>query len=165
MANKSIQQLPNAAAVSTDELEKQVTAGGASQKMTVAQLLTFIQNNATAFTQALVAFSSSVSFAGGSDNIAADGSFIFRPGGVLARTFTLDVNGNFQTMNGTFAFNSDGSINFNGGAVTSDSVGHLSAINDIEITDTTKGLILKSPNGTRFRLQVDNGGNLGTVAA
>lgn len=31
---------------------------------------------------------------------------------------------------------------------------------DIEITDTTKGLILKSPNGSRYRVTVNNAGVL-----
>ena len=31
---------------------------------------------------------------------------------------------------------------------------------DIEFTDTTKGVILKSPNGTRYRLTIDDNGNL-----
>lgn len=34
---------------------------------------------------------------------------------------------------------------------------------DIEITDATKGLILKSPNGTRYRLTVNNAGTLTTT--
>ena len=36
---------------------------------------------------------------------------------------------------------------------------------DIEITDTTKGLILKSPDGTRYRVTVANGGALSATAA
>lgn len=36
--------------------------------------------------------------------------------------------------------------------------------NDLEITDTTKGVILKSPNGTRFRLTVGDDGALTTTA-
>lgn len=32
--------------------------------------------------------------------------------------------------------------------------------NDIEITDSTKGIILKSPDGTRWRITIDNAGNL-----
>lgn len=37
--------------------------------------------------------------------------------------------------------------------------------NDIEITDSDKGLILKSPDGTRYRLSINNGGtiNVSTV--
>lgn len=31
---------------------------------------------------------------------------------------------------------------------------------DIEITDSSKGLILKSPNGTRYRVTVSNAGAL-----
>jgi hypothetical protein len=35
---------------------------------------------------------------------------------------------------------------------------------DIEITDATKGIILKSPNGTRYRITVNNDGSLTTTA-
>ena len=31
---------------------------------------------------------------------------------------------------------------------------------DIEITDTTKGVILRSPNGSRYRITVNNAGVL-----
>ena len=36
---------------------------------------------------------------------------------------------------------------------------------DIEITDSLAGLILKSPNGTRYRISVDDSGNLSTSPA
>lgn len=36
---------------------------------------------------------------------------------------------------------------------------------DVEITDTAKGVVLKSPDGTRYRIQVANGGGLSTVGA
>ena len=35
---------------------------------------------------------------------------------------------------------------------------------DVEVDDSTSGLILKSPNGTRYRIKVDNSGNLTTTA-
>lgn len=35
---------------------------------------------------------------------------------------------------------------------------------DVEITDATKGVILKSPNGSRWRLSVDNDGSLRTTS-
>lgn len=35
---------------------------------------------------------------------------------------------------------------------------------DIEITDSSKGIILKSPGGTRYRVTVDNSGNLITTS-
>lgn len=35
--------------------------------------------------------------------------------------------------------------------------------NDVEITDATKGVILKSANGTRYRITVDNDGSLITT--
>lgn len=36
---------------------------------------------------------------------------------------------------------------------------------DLEITATAKGVVIKSPDGTRYRIQVANGGALSTVAA
>jgi hypothetical protein len=42
--------------------------------------------------------------------------------------------------------------------------GSLSATGDIEITDATKGIILKAPNGTRWRTTVTNTGALSTVS-
>lgn len=35
---------------------------------------------------------------------------------------------------------------------------------DIEVDDSASGLILRSPNGTRYRIKVDNSGNLTTTA-
>jgi len=35
---------------------------------------------------------------------------------------------------------------------------------DVEITNSSNGVILKSPNGTRFQIKVDNAGNLTTTA-
>ena len=39
----------------------------------------------------------------------------------------------------------------------------LSTNQDIEITDATKGIILKSPNGTKYRVTVSNAGELTTT--
>lgn len=36
---------------------------------------------------------------------------------------------------------------------------------DVEITHTTKGIVLKSPDGTRYRVTVANGGSLVVTAA
>ena len=44
------------------------------------------------------------------------------------------------------------------GAITD--VTTLTASSDIEVTDKTKGIILASPNGSRFRLEVANDGTL-----
>lgn len=41
---------------------------------------------------------------------------------------------------------------------------NLVGTSDIEITDTTKGVILKSPDGTRYRITVANGGTLVVTA-
>ena len=51
--------------------------------------------------------------------------------------------------------------------ITGDASGNLSAVSfttagDIEITDTAKGLILRSSGGTRCRLKVADDGTLST---
>ncbi len=35
---------------------------------------------------------------------------------------------------------------------------------DLEIENSSDGIILESPNGTRFRITVDNSGNLSTTS-
>lgn len=43
-------------------------------------------------------------------------------------------------------------------------VASVSPAGDIEITDATRGVILRSPNGTRYRLKVADGGALSAIA-
>ena len=45
-----------------------------------------------------------------------------------------------------------------------DVTGTITASSDIEVSDKTKGIILKSPDGSRFRLEVANDGTLSTEA-
>ncbi len=150
MANKSIQQLPGAAVVSTDEYEKQVTAGGASQKCTAAQLLTFIQNNATAFAQNLI-LSGNLNAASGKWQILQSSGAVSFAGGQAG----IDGAGGMSV----------GALDVGASNLVIVTSGQIISVEDIEITDTIKGLILKSPNGTRYRLKVDNAGQLGTIAA
>ena len=42
--------------------------------------------------------------------------------------------------------------------------GNLTTAGDVEITDSAKGVIMKSPDGTRYRLSVANGGAISEVA-
>jgi hypothetical protein len=41
---------------------------------------------------------------------------------------------------------------------------NLTASGDIEVTDSASGIILKSPNGTRWRIIIDDSGELTTTA-
>lgn len=159
MANKTIFQLPPGVAVaSTDEVERQLTANGASQKFTVAQLLTFIQNNLTALAQT-VTVSGNLNVGTKAAIVVADGSCAFATGNAGFDAFGNVFGASLVVGVGIIELFSDGHAVFANGVVT------VSAGGDVEITDTTKGLILKSPNGTRYRLKVSDGGQLGTVAA
>lgn len=55
-----------------------------------------------------------------------------------------------------------GPVVFNGTASTFvlDIDGYAMFTGDLEFTDTVKGIILKAPNGTRFRVTIDNTGHL-----
>lgn len=49
-----------------------------------------------------------------------------------------------------------------GGYPVLDDVGRINTEKDIVINDEKQGLILKAPNGTYFRLTVNNGGSIST---
>ena len=63
---------------------------------------------------------------------------------------------------GEITLSGDGSFSFSGGGITGDTAGNLTASGDIEITDTAKGVILKSLGGTRYRIKVADDGTLST---
>jgi hypothetical protein len=70
---------------------------------------------------------------------------------------------------GTLILNSRNSEGFkfqNSGTnfVTGDSSNNVTFAGDVEVTDSTNGLILKSPDGTRYRVTVANGGTLSVSA-
>lgn len=163
MANKTIFQLPaSGALVSTDEAEKQLTGGGASQKYTLAQLLTFIQNSVTAFTQGNVAFTGGATFVVGVAVIDALGNFAAKSFVSNGGTAIINSDGSASFANGATQIGNDGSASFGTANFTIGALGVVNTVKDVEVSDTTQGFITKSPNGTRYRLKVDNAGNLGT---
>ena len=118
---------------------------------------------------------------------------INNPGGSSSATFRLQggVGGQIQFRNnsfpvGTISTGATGDMSFSTG--TGSSSGTVSRITivgssgnvgvgtnapasklevdggDIEVDDSASGLILRSPNGTRYRVKVDNSGNLTTTA-
>jgi len=106
-----------------------------SQKLTLAQLVTFLQTAMASFQTA-------------STNTTIDAA------GNISTNSAVDVG-----SGPNISLLADGSASLANGVVT------ISATGDVEITDTTKGPIIKSPDGTRYRIKVANGGALSTVAA
>jgi hypothetical protein len=101
-------------------------------------------------------------------HIGADGACSFA---LLGTPFHINAAGNFDRLSigdaGEHSLNGDGSFALASGNVSSDASGNLTAHSlitpgDIEITDTTKGVILHSPGGSRYRLKVADDGALST---
>jgi hypothetical protein len=77
-----------------------------------------------------------------------DGLYKFSPDGTFSNLGVLDFS-DIATSEKTFTYqNQTGTL-----ALTSQAV-------DYEVTDNTKGLILKSPDGTRWRIGITNAGEL-----
>lgn len=141
----------------------QLLCSGGSGSITLAQALAYVQANATAFAQANVTFSNvladAVAVAGGTTSLGNDGSAQFAGASVVvtaaglvhgpASNWVLNPDGSASLASGGFQ------INGSGGATTSE---------DVEILDTVRGVILHSPNDTRYRIQVSNIGVLSAVA-
>ena len=74
-----------------------------------------------------------------------------------------EVNLNLPSIGGTIMTEEKSALNYlslTGGNLTGD----VSTTNDIEISDLTKGVILKSPDGARWRITISNAGVLTTTA-
>jgi len=80
--------------------------------------------------------------------------FLFGTGGVSDVSLRRNSGGVVEVSNGS---NSAGNLR-------DLSLRNLTASGDIEVTDLTKGIILKSPNGNRFRITVGDDGALTTTA-
>ncbi len=83
---------------------------------------------------------------------------------VLRAQGTTSTDGNIKFItNGTDAMRIDENQNVGIGVISPASKLEVDG-GDIEIDDAASGLILRSPNGTRYRIKVDNSGNLSTTA-
>ena len=69
-----------------------------------------------------------------------------------------------QASGGEVTIKREGSTKLATSSAGIDVTGTITASSDIEVTDKTKGIILASPNGSRFRLEVANDGTLSTEA-
>jgi hypothetical protein len=101
-------------------------------------------------------------------HIGADGFCTF---GIQGVPFNINAGGNFDRLSigdsNQHSLNNDGSFSLANTLVTGDTAGNLTAASftttgEVEITDTAKGVILKSPGGTRYRLKVADDGTLST---
>jgi hypothetical protein len=91
--------------------------------------------------------------------------------GLVAPAAKLDVNGNLiirDTENETTAtFDAQGAITSDRAYTLPNASGTLALITqstDYEVTDSARGIILKSPNNTRWRITINNDGTLSRVA-
>jgi hypothetical protein len=81
----------------------------------------------------------------------------------------LHLIGNMRIDNGLIDMRGTGirQLNFqNGISFTETGVAERARIDstgDVEVTTLNKGVIVKSPNGTRWRITVDNAGNIATA--
>lgn len=144
MADVKISALPpTAAAALTDLLAKVDAVGPTTQKVTLNQIITLLQTLSLTWVP-------NQQFGNGLS--------------------TLNANGSAQFATGNVAINADGSVEFGVGAgppspTAISSGGLLTSSLAIEITTASEGLILKSANGTRYKITVDNAGQLGTDPA
>ncbi len=74
-------------------------------------------------------------------------------------TLTIRQADNTQ---GAISINSDGNLSTFNFQIFGN--GLVKTVQDVEITDSTKGIILKSPDGTRYIIKVSNGGTLTATA-
>ena len=138
-------------------------------KIQVAGSLTkLLSTNSGAVTITLSNSATASAVANDNLGIGLDGVCTF---GLQGVPFTIDAGGNFSRVSvgggGQCTFNGDGSFSLGSGGFTGDAAGNLTAISltassDLEVTDTTKGVILKSPGGTRYRIKVADDGTLST---
>jgi len=89
-------------------------------------------------------------------------------GGTLDSDIIPDATNTYVIGNSSYRWLSlhVGTINASGGitATTATLTGNTLTTHDVEVTDSTKGIILRSPNGSRWRITVDNDGNLTSTA-
>ena len=75
----------------------------------------------------------------------------------------LSVSGDATIDGAAFNLVNGASASFNG-VTALDGSGALSTSTDIHVTDSSAGIILHSPNGTLYRIKVDDAGVLSTEA-
>lgn len=154
MADVKISAMPVAASANaTDQLE--TNQAGTTRRLTNAQIATYIQTALNLLT-----------LIGGKISLAADGSASFSNGAI-----NIDSFGNLDLPNTTIS--ADGSALFAGGDIqiaANGVVGFGDAVNvtnaDLELFNPNQGVIQHSrPGNIRYRIVIDDAGNLGTEVA
>jgi hypothetical protein len=86
---------------------------------------------------------------------------------VTAASFIGALSGNASTATTLQTARTIGGVSFNGSAnitVATATGGFTVSGGDAEITAASNGVIIKSPNGTRWRVQIDDNGALNTTS-
>jgi hypothetical protein len=101
-------------------------------------------------------------------NTYADSTFVKLSGGVMTGTFEISSSNVSSVLyvasNGKVGINTESpshDLTVNG-SVSSNGIIYTSG--DVELTDSTKGIILRSPNNSRWRVTITDSGTLSTVA-
>ncbi|RWX00902.1 hypothetical protein [Flavobacterium cerinum] len=88
-----------------------------------------------------------------------DGKLVLTPGDIGAAEDTIVVK-----KSGESSQSIAGTLILGSGGVSITSGGKMNTNQDIEVVGSTKGFILESPDGTRYKLTVANGGTVTTTA-
>lgn len=124
---------------------------------------------------AIIGVDGSAAFGGGSIQLNADGTASFAGANINFNTggsagFVADVevgslssDGEVVAGGGTTVLHADGSSEFAGGNITTDVAGGIVMQDDLLVDFNAKGVILRSPDGTKYRIKVDDDGVLSTV--
>lgn len=160
MADVKISALPAAGALDGTE-NPPVVQGGVTKKMTLSQLLSYLNGLAQLQLGNNFINIKPTGITANFWGILADGSASFAGGGILtiAADGTLDING------GSVTLSPDGSALLASGAFTVTGIGLLLTSKPIEITTAGEGYIMKSPDATRWKVTIDNLGQLSTNPA
>ncbi len=193
MSDKKITDLvvsPGAAATDLHEVAN-VTGVPVSQKQSNAQIATFMQtamalvqlsggniklnaDGSASFAGVKILFNAdgSCTFASANAGFAADGALNLPLSHLLADgsaqfangVTTIAADGALNVASGANTLNANGSSSLSNGAIAIDTGGVITTSGEFEGTSVGQSLVIKSPDGTRWRLTVSDVGVPGFTA-